>query len=236
VWLNLLLFLCGESLLKHGSDGRPRVKVCCIASIEEAQLALAHGASALGLVSAMPSGPGVIGEDRIASIAAWAPASADTFLLTAHQEAAALVAQHERCGTTTLQLVDHVPVEEIRKLRKALPDLRLVQVIHVQGEHSVAEAVGIAPYVDALLLDSGSPGKPVKELGGTGRTHDWNLSRRIREAVRIPVWLAGGLHPGNAAKAVAEVAPYGLDVCSGLRTDGKLDSHKIEAFFAALPG
>jgi len=231
-----LHFLCGESLLKHGSDGRPRVKVCCIASIEEAALALAHGASALGLVSAMPSGPGVIGEDMIAAIAAWAPAGAETFLLTALQDASALVAQHRRCGTTTLQLVDQVPVAEIQKLRKVLPNLRLVQVIHVQGEPSVAEAVAVAAHVDALLLDSGNPGKSVKELGGTGRIHDWNLSRRIREAVPIPVWLAGGLHPVNVAAAVAAVAPHGLDVCSGLRSEGRLDPRKIDALFAALSG
>lgn len=214
---------------------RPKVKVCCIASLEEAEQAIAHGASALGLVSAMPSGPGVIAESMIADIAAAVAGRADTFLLTALQDAAGLAAQHRRCATATLQLVDRVPEPELRRLRDALPGVRLVQVIHVCDEGSVEEALRIAPQVDALLLDSGNPDLWIKELGGTGRTHDWKLSRRIRDAVRVPVWLAGGLHPGNAAEAVQAVAPHGLDLCSGLRSDGRLDSGKLAAFFAALP-
>lgn len=214
---------------------RPKVKICCIASLEEAKLALFHGASALGLVSAMPSGPGVIAETLIATIAASVPESAETFLLTSLQTAAGLIEQHARCATTTLQLVDHVPREELRILRGALPRVRLVQVIHVRNEDSLQEAIEVSPFVDALLLDSGNPALQVKELGGTGRTHDWGISRRIREEIPIPLWLAGGIHPGNVAEAVEAVAPYGLDVCSGLRTDGVLDPAKLAAFFKALP-
>lgn len=215
---------------------RPKVKVCCIASLAEAELALSHGASALGLVSAMPSGPGVIPESLISSIAASVPASAETFLLTSMQTAAELIEQHARCGTTTLQLVDHVPLEELRILRGALPRIRLVQVIHVRDEGSVEEALEVSTHVDALLLDSGNPSLQVKELGGTGRIHDWGLSRRIRDAAPVPVWLAGGLHAGNLAEAIGAVSPFGVDVCSGLRTEGRLDPAKIEVFFRALPG
>ncbi len=210
------------------------VKVCCIGSLEEAEQARALGASALGLVSAMPSGPGVITEPMIARIAAAMAGRADTFLLTALQEADALVDQHRRCGTTTLQLVDRVPEPELRRLRGGLPGVRLVQVIHVRNQDSVEEAVAVAPLVDALLLDSGNPDLAVKELGGTGRTHDWSLSRQIRQAVAVPVWLAGGLGPGNVAAAVATVAPHGLDLCSGLRTAGRLDPVKLAALFSAL--
>jgi phosphoribosylanthranilate isomerase len=212
---------------------RPRVKVCCISSLEEAGLAVACGASALGLVSAMPSGPGVIDEALIAQIARRVPPPVAPFLLTCAQAAHEIVAQQRRTGCGTLQLCDHVPPEGYAELRRALPGIRLVQVIHVTSEESVAEAVAVARHVDALLLDSGRPSLTVKELGGTGRVHDWRLSRRIREAVDVPLFLAGGLKPANVAEAVREVGPFGLDVCTGVRSNGRLDADKLRAFMQA---
>lgn len=182
----------------------------------------------------MPSGPGPIPEELIADIAARVAAPTETFLLTALTDAEAIAEQHRRCGTTALQLVDHVPEAELIRLRRLVPGVRLVQVIHVQGERSVEEARAAAPLVDTLLLDSGNPGLAIKELGGTGRVHDWAHSRQISESAGIPVLLAGGLHAGNARAAIEQVRPTGLDVCSGLRTDGRLDPRKLSAFFHAI--
>jgi phosphoribosylanthranilate isomerase len=210
------------------------VKVCCIADLDEARLAVSAGASAIGLVSAMPSGPGPISEARIAEIAAAVPAPTETFLLTSLVEAEPIAAQHRRCGTTAIQLVDHVPEQELQQLRKLAPGVRLVQVIHVTGLDSVEEALSAAPFVDTLLLDSGNPRLAVKELGGTGRVHDWIHSRRICEKAHIPVLLAGGLNPGNARAALEQVRPTGLDVCSGLRLDGHLDAGRLGDFFKAI--
>lgn len=210
------------------------VKICCIASLDEARLAVSAGASAVGLVSAMPSGPGPIPEELIADIAARVAAPTETFLLTALTDAEAIAEQHRRCGTTALQLVDQVPETELIRLRRLVPGVRLVQVIHVQGEHSVEEARAAAPLVDTLLLDSGNPGLAVKELGGTGRVHDWAHSRQICGSAGVPVLLAGGLHAGNARAAIEQVRPSGLDVCSGLRTDGRLDPRKLSSFFQAI--
>jgi len=210
------------------------VKVCCIADIEEAQLAISAGTSAIGLVSAMPSGPGPIPEERIAEIAAAVRAPTESFLLTALVEAEAIAAQHRRCRTTAIQLVDDVPEPELRRLRQLAPGVKLVQVIHVTGAESVDEALAKAPFVDTLLLDSGNPRRAVKELGGTGRVHDWNHSRSICEKARIPVLLAGGLNPGNARAAFERVRPAGLDVCSGLRLNGRLDAGKLRDFFHAI--
>ncbi|WP_088283641.1 phosphoribosylanthranilate isomerase [Ideonella sp. A 288] len=214
----------------------PQVKICCIASADEARLAVDAGAHALGLVSAMPSGPGVIDEALIAAIAAQVPPTVHTFLLTCKLSAREIVDQHHRCRTTTLQLVDALPGDELPRLRDALPDVRLVQVIHVTGEASIDEALAAAPWVDALLLDSGNPAAAVKELGGTGRTHDWSVSRRLCRAVDRPVYLAGGLNAGNVAEAIAQVQPHGLDICSGVRRDGRLDEGRLRAFFAAVRG
>lgn len=211
-----------------------RVKVCCIASVEEARLAVAWGASALGLVSEMPSGPGVIPAERIAEIAAAAPPGVATFLLTSRTDPDEIAEQQRRSGVGVLQLCDEPAPGARLALRRALPGVKLVQVIHVRDADSLEEARAAAPEVDALLLDSGRPDLPVKELGGTGRVHDWATSRAIREVVDVPVYLAGGLHPGNVAQAIAIVRPFGVDLCSGIRVDGRLDESLLSRFMQAV--
>jgi phosphoribosylanthranilate isomerase len=220
---------------------RPVVKICCIASVEEACLALAAGAEVLGLVSHMPSGPGVIAEALIAPIVAavaamaTSRASGQTFLLTSKTRAIDIAAQHSRIGSSAVQLVDQVPHDELRALRRLCPGVQLVQVIHVLGQAGVDQAQAVAPLVDALLLDSGNPGLAVKELGGTGRVHDWALSRRIRDAVwPLPLFLAGGLNADNVGQAIATVQPFGVDLCSGVRTRGALDAAKLARFMQAV--
>lgn len=212
----------------------PRVKICCIASVEEAALAIDCGASALGLVSHMPSGPGVIGNEQIAEIAATVPPSIGTFLLTSRQKVAEIIEQQHLCRTNTIQICDRLTTGTHRELKDALPGIAVVQVIHVTGPESVEEAERVAPHVDAILLDSGNQKLAVKELGGTGRTHDWTLSRAIRERITVPLFLAGGLTPENVAQAIDEVGAFGLDVCSGVRRDGKLDAKKLKRFFAEI--
>ena len=196
-------------------------------------MALELGASAIGLVSRMPSGPGPIEEALIAEIVAALPRSVDSFLLTCETTADTIIAQQRRTGASTLQLVDKVDDGVHEALRGSLDGVRLVQVIHVVGEDSIAEAVEAEPKVDALLLDSGNPALAVKELGGTGRRHDWSVSRRIVEASPVPVYLAGGLNASNVREAIETVRPYGVDVCSGVRTNGKLDREKLLAFMHA---
>lgn len=210
------------------------MKICCIASVEEAWLAIEHGASAVGLVSAMPSGPGPIPETLIAEIAATIPPGVSSFLLTCAQDTASIIDQQRRLKVNTIQLCDRLPSGAHKELREALPGVSLVQVVHVTGPESVAEAIAVAPNVDAVLLDSGNQSLAIKELGGTGRTHDWSLSRKIREAIDVPLFLAGGLKPHNVAAAIQEVQPFGIDVCSGLRTNGALDRHKLSDFFSQV--
>ncbi|QDU63325.1 N-(5'-phosphoribosyl)anthranilate isomerase [Planctomycetes bacterium Pan216] len=213
----------------------PRLKVCCIQTVEEARLAVAHGAAAVGLVSKMPSGPGMISESRISSIARTIPPSVGSFLLTSARRVVEIIAQQRRCRVNTLQLVDRLDEGTYDDFREALPGISIVQAIHVVGEESLDEACDVARRgVDGLLLDSGNVRLPVKELGGTGRVHDWRISRQIVEAVGIPVFLAGGLRPDNVAEAIRQVRPFGVDVCSGLRTDGKLDESKLSAFIRSL--
>ncbi len=192
------------------------------------------GASALGLVGQMPSGPGVISDELIHRIARAVPPPVSTFLLTSETRATDIIRHYKKVYTSVIQLVDKPEAGAYEALRRELPYVKLVQVIHVSDHNSLNEATEAAAFVDALLLDSGNPGLPVKVLGGTGRTHNWEISREITRSVSIPVFLAGGLHSGNVKQAIEAVQPYGLDLCSGVRTNGKLDAVKLKAFFEAI--
>ena len=212
------------------------IKICCISSKEEAALAIRYGASAIGLVGPMPSGPGIIDDALIKEIAGSIPPPIATFLLTSERSAAGIIAHHKRAPTTTIQLVDALQEETYQEIRAHLPSIQLIQVIHVLNETSVQQAIQVSQHVDALLLDSGNPNLAIKELGGTGRTHNWALSRTIRDAVSIPLYLAGGLNATNVRRAIEQVQPYGVDLCSGVRTNGRMDELKLKAFFEAVRG
>lgn len=194
-------------------------------------MAIHYGASAVGLVGKMPSGPGVIEDQLIKEIAATVPPPIATFLLTSETKAESILSHHYLTHTNTLQLVDYLEFDQYKQLHDELPWIKLVQVVHVIDEDDIERAKAVAPYVDALLLDSGNPNLAVKILGGTGNTHNWNISRKIREAVDIPVFLAGGINAGNVKEAVEAVGPWGIDLCSSVRTHGKLDEEKLKVFF-----
>lgn len=213
---------------------RVRVKICCISSGEEARLAVAAGADALGFVAAMPSGPGIVSDEVIRTVVPAVPPAVSTFLLTSFSRAADIADHVRTCATSTVQIVDHIDPAEHVAMAALMPAIRRVQVIHVQGPDALTMIPAYEPHVDAFLLDSGKPGGTMRELGGTGRTHDWDVSAEFVRRTRRPVFLAGGLNPDNAADAIARVKPFGLDLCSGLRTDGHLDAAKLGAFMHAV--
>ena len=211
-----------------------KVKICCISSIEEAQTAIKFGASALGLVAKMPSGPGVISDEEIKRIADSLPPTIASFLLTSETDAKKIIQHQKSVGTNTIQIVDELKSGTYEDISLALPGIKIVQVIHVTGNESIEQAILISKHVDAILLDSGNPNLQVKELGGTGRKPDWEISRKIRDLISIPLFLAGGLHAENVQDAIHTVKPFGVDVCSGVRTHGRLDPTKLERFLHAV--
>jgi phosphoribosylanthranilate isomerase len=211
-----------------------RVKVCCIQNIDEAKLAIKYGASALGFVSAMPSGPGVIPEDLIEKIISEVPPSIGTFLLTSKTDVKSIITQQSKTKANTIQICDRLQKGTYEELKESLPGISIVQVIHVRDESSIEESINISSKVDGLLLDSGNQTLKIKELGGTGRTHNWEISRKIVENVNKPVFLAGGLTPENVIEAVDTVKPFGVDVCTGLRINGKLNEEKLFIFIFNL--
>lgn len=209
---------------------RPKIKICCISSLEEAFLAIKYGADALGLVGKMPSGPGIISDELISFITREIPPPIATFLLTSERKASDIIAHHQKVQTNTIQLVDSLPELDYALIRQAIPMVKIVQVIHVLNEKQIDEALEIEPLIDAILLDSGNPYTKTKILGGTGNPHNWKLSRKIRDAVKKPVFLAGGINAQNVKQAMEEVNPYGIDLCSSVRTNGKLDVTKLDIF------
>jgi phosphoribosylanthranilate isomerase len=215
---------------------RTRIKICCISSIEEAKLAIDHGADALGLVGKMPSGPGPIPDELIAEIAKTIPPPIATFLLTSEQSSNNIIQHLQRAGTNTVQIVDELTEGAYHEIKEALPNIKLVQVIHILSEESIAQALRVQDDVDVILLDSGNPRATVKTLGGTGNVHNWEISRQLVKEVKVPVFLAGGLHAGNVRKAIETVQPFGVDLCSGVRTNGKLDRNKLSEFVKAVGG
>lgn len=213
---------------------RTRVKICCISSEDEAQLAIRFGADAVGLVAEMPSGPGTISDRKIAEIARSVPPAVSCFMLTPEITASGIAEHLLRTGVATVQLVRYLSLAETMSLDRVLVSTRRVQVIHMEGPEALDLIGKYENHVHAFLLDSGKPSAVTPELGGTGRTHDWDLSRQFVEKSKKPVFLAGGLTPENVQDAIARVKPFGVDVCTGVRTNGHLDPKKLEAFMSAV--
>lgn len=213
---------------------RTGIKICCISSLQEAATAIHSGADALGLVGKMPGGPGTIDDELIASIAITIHPPVSSFLLTSRQSAGEIIDHVKKTGVSTVQIVDELINGTYEQIREEIPHLRIVQVIHITGEESIGEALKVHEKVDSLLLDSGNPRAAVKTLGGTGNIHDWNISSRIVKLVSVPVFLAGGLNADNVSEAIKIVRPFAVDVCSGVRTSGLLDSDKLNSFIAAV--
>ena len=211
-----------------------KIKICCTANAEEALLARAAGATAIGLVGEMPSGPGVIGVEAAATIVRALPSDIDTFFLTSKTRADDIETELVRCGANTVQVVQHIDPREHERLQATLPQVRRVQVVHVEDESALSLIERYGQVVDALLLDSGRTAGAKPQFGGTGSVHDWSISRQFVESTDLPVYLAGGLSSKNIFDAIAAVRPAGVDVCSGVRTDGALDPEKLQLFIAEI--
>ena len=132
------------------------------------------------------------------------------------------------CSKTVCNVINpEIKLEEIGKLRKSLPKVKLTKAIHVEDESAVELAKKFEKYVDYLLLDTKAKGK----LGGTGVVHNWDISRKIVKSVKCKVFLAGGLNPTNVHLAVEKVQPFAVDTNSGVKAkDRKKDETKLAKF------
>lgn len=193
------------------------IKICCIQNDTEVEMAAAAGATHVGLVAAMPSGPGPIAADRIAEIVGAVPTGVTAVLLTAHTDADSIIEHARTTGVTAVQIVGEVPADVRLSIKAAAGSIDILQVVHVGGPEALEQAQPAAVGSDFVLLDSGRPSALVPELGGTGRTHDWAVSAQIVSRLDVPVFLAGGLGPENVAEAIRTVRQAGVDLCSGIR-------------------
>ncbi len=117
--------------------------------------------------------------------------------------------------------------EEFARLSEELrgSGFRVIRVIPIGAGGELEAARRYKGVSDILMLDThGEPPHPLLRgfIGGTGRTHDWSLSRRIRDSVRVPVILAGGLGPDNVAEAIRTVRPWGVDAATSLDLPGSM--------------
>lgn len=211
---------------------RTRIKICCIANPGEAEMAAAAGADLIGMVGPMPTGPGVLSLRDCAEVTVLSPAWVTPVLLSSSEDCEGLVADIRNARVRAIQIVRHIAPKVHDDLRMRMPSVRRLQVIHVEGPEALDLIPVYGDRVDAFLLDSGKVS--ADQLGGTGRVHDWSISAEFVRRSPVPVFLAGGLTPENAAEAIRQVGPFGLDICSGLRTDDKLDHAKLTAFMTAV--
>ena len=219
-----------ECQLISMKENELQIKICCISSLAEAELAIEYGANILGLVGPMPSGPGIVDNTQIARISASIQSPIKTFLLTSETTFEGIVRHHAKVNTTSIQICDYPDPDVYHRLKIQLRGIEIIQVIHVTDQSAVHKALEYHENVHALLLDSGSPNAAVKTLDGTGQVHNWDISRSIVEVSRCPVFLAGGLNPGNVSEAIRLVNPDGVDLCSGVRTNNRLDPVKLRHF------
>jgi phosphoribosylanthranilate isomerase len=213
---------------------RTRVKVCCMRDPSEVRIAAGAGADAIGLVGPMPSGPGVIDLETAARLARGTPPPVAPVLLTAETTAEAIATQVAMVGAPIVQVVQHIDAHAAAELAERLPHTRILQVVHVEDESALRLIERYSPFADAFLLDSGRPSAARPELGGTGRAHDWRISRAFVQASPLPVFLAGGLRPDNVRDAIETVRPHGVDLCSGVRRAGRLDAARLAAFMSGV--
>ncbi|MDZ7629315.1 MAG: phosphoribosylanthranilate isomerase [Parvularculaceae bacterium] len=216
-------------------------KICCMQSEAEIDMAAAAGAFAVGIVGPMPNGAGFLDDATAARLARYGVKHHGdklwVTLLTKRTRGDDIAAHVAAIGANAVQLVDRPEDGAYGFLRARFPALKILQVVHVEDGRAVDDAREAAPFVDAVLLDSGKPSAATPTFGGTGDRHDWSISRRIVESLDKPVFLAGGLNPSNAAEALSAVRPFGLDICSGLRDRGRGDAlipERLAAFAAAL--
>lgn len=221
--------------LKAYTNSSSKVKICGITSYRDLQTVLQFPqVNHLGFVSAMPSGPCIISDEAIRMLLRKTPSFIDTFLLTSRCDAEGIAEQWRLCRTTTIQVCNPLPDDELRRLRKLVPGISLVSVVHINSRTHNGRALELCNIVDGLLLDTGDPDMPLPELGGTGRVHDWDISRNICAQSSLPVWLAGGLTAKNVAAAISYVRPQGIDVCTGVRSDGFVDGEKLAALLGEI--
>lgn len=213
-----------------------KVKICAIKRPEDAIMAAAAGADAIGmLVGQKHASQDFIDEQAAKEIAAILTPFCSSVMVTHLTDVAEIVRLVRAIGVATLQLHGDSTVEEIGQIKRELPHIKVVKTLHVVDKWSVETGRQYLDIADAILLDTTRPS--TDQVGGTGLTHDWSISQAIVRAYNKPVILAGGLNPDNVRDAISKVRPFGVDVNSGVKgPDGFRDPYKVRLFIQRAKG
>lgn len=206
-----------------------RVKICGTATFADLDCAVAAGADAVGFLMGITHvTQDAVTPETAAAMVATLPPFIVPVAVTHLTKPSDLIRIVELSRCTTLQIQDMVTPDDIAEVREALPYLRIMKAVHVMDESAIATAKYFSDTADAILLDT----RTADRIGGTGITHDWNISAKIVKECSCPVILAGGLTPENVTEAITRVRPYAVDVHTGVKKNGVRDAERTRAFVA----
>ena len=208
------------------------IQIAGIIDQEEADMIVDAGVHRLGFPFGLAVHKEDITEEGAARIIHSLKQSASAVLITYLNKADAILDFCQRIGTWKVQLHDDVSIAELIRLKALIPDLIVVKSLIVR-DHSLADLESsvfiYSPYVDAFITDTYDP--ITGACGATGKTHDWDISRRLVSISSRPVMLAGGLNPENVRRAITHVRPAGVDAHTGVEgPEGRKDPNLVRAF------
>lgn len=224
-------------------EGGYKAKICGTTRLEDALLSADAGADFFGVVVEVDFSPRSLTIEQAAPLFTDPPIPGVALVFGMAPERIETVIR--RLRPFAVQFLDPAPLPVIRRLKSTYPSLEVWQSVHLP---QAGEGVDVGRFrgsvdgcleagIDALLFDTVAVIGGRAKFGGTGRTSDWSLVRRLMDGAgpRVPIWLAGGIHPGNAADALDAVNPYGIDLCSGVEArPGIKDPAKVRALMTAI--
>ena len=204
-----------------------KVKICGITNEEDAVKAALFGADYVGFLVEIDFAEDKITREEAKELIKKLPLEVTPVFVTWLQKAKPIIEIVKEINPAIIQLHNDITLEEIGKIRRELPKIQITKTISVVNEDSIKEAKKYEKYVDYLLLDTKLKGRK----GGTGKVHDWRISRKIVKSVKCKVFLAGGLNPDNVKEAIGKVKPYAIDTNNGVKLKPRKKDHKkLELF------
>ncbi len=207
-----------------------KVKICANKSVDEAKMCLDAGADIIGiLVGQEHNSNDFIDKYKAKEITNFVDKRCKVSLVTHLTDADKIIELTKFIGNDIIQLHSDIKEDEVEKIYKSLPNVKLVRLIHISKDGKICTNYKKVQYVDYYLLDSFN--LKTNQVGGTGLIHDWNKSSELIKELNKPVFLAGGLNPDNVKQAVSLAHPYGVDVNSGCKNKlGMKDKNKVKNF------
>lgn len=205
------------------------VKICANKTIEDAQGCLDAGADMIGiLVGQKHSSTDFVDKETAKEICDFVAKRCDTVLVTHIENADEIIKLTKFIGNSVIQLHSNIKESEVEKIAKALPEIKLIRLIHISNDGQVLTDFSKMLHADFFLLDSINV--QTNQVGGTGLKHDWNKSKELIKQLNKPTFLAGGLTPENVKQAIQTTRPAGVDVNSGCKVDGKKNAKLVSLF------